>query len=151
MFHNCWAEESCTKMHFMFYQILTKTHPKCSQNTPQNHSKWFLFGAWGPLWNHDATRVSTCALIWRPKTPKRDACGTLWAPSGPTNLQDSIKKHLKAWTWKQCMKQSRYRTLPNLKKYGFTSVKHTFSKMHLIQKKKPKWDQNGSQMAPKST
>ena len=137
-------------MHFV-QNIKQNLHQKYFQNASQSDPKWFLFGAWEPLWNHDATRTPNWGLILRFKAPKRDPLGTPWAPWGPTNPQSSRKNPLKEQIQKHNAKKSRSSVPPYLKKYGFTIVKHTFSKIHLIPKKSQKWPKNAPQMAPKST
>ena len=137
------SKQSCKK-HF---KIGLKDTPKWPQSDP----KWLLFGVWEPPWNHGAPRAPNSALICSQRVPKSDPFGTPWRPWGPTNAQNSIKNALKVSIQKHNTKKSRTRTLPNLKKYGFTTIKHMFLEIPPTPQKSPKWFPNASQMPPKWT
>ena len=121
---------------------------KDTPNWPQSDPKWLLFGVWEPPWNHGASRAPNSALIWSLRVPQRDPFGTPWKPWGPTNPPNSTKNTLKVSIQKHNTKKSRTMTLPNLKKYGFTAIKHTFLEIPLTPKKSLKWPPNDPQSAP---
>ena len=123
---------------------------KDTPNWPQSDPKWLLFGVWEPPWNHGASRAPNSALIWSLRVPQRDPFGTPWRPWGPTNPPNSTKNTLKVSIQKHNTKKSRTMTLPNLKKYGFTAVKHTFLEIPLTPKKSLKWPPNDPQTTPKA-
>ena len=133
------------------YKKHLKINLKGTQKWPQNDSKWILFGVWEPPWNHGAPQSAYFCANLVPEGAQKRPFGTPWGPWGPTNQQNLHKNTLKVSIQKHNTKKSRTRTLPNLKKYSFTIVKHTFLEIPLTSKKSPKWLPNDPKWPPKTT
>ena len=73
----------------------TKNTPKYLKKKPKSDPKCLIFWVWAPPWNHGATRVANCALIWSLKVPKRDPFGSLLGPSRPTDQTTNSENALK--------------------------------------------------------
>ena len=150
-----WSRQKLEQRHYILFKTIientlqntSKRHPKVTPKWPQMAPFWGLGATLEPARFQNSNFDQVCPL----KVSKRDPFGTLWGPWDPTNPQNLPKNTLKILEWKRNTKKSRIGTLPKLKNYGFTIVKHTFSKIPLTTKKSLKWPPNDPQMTPKWT
>ena len=127
------------------YKKHCKIHLKDTPKWPQMPPFWSLGATLEPARFQNSNFDQVCP----PKVSQRDPFGALWGPWNPTNPHNLIKNMSKIWERKRNTKKSRSQTLPDLKKYCFTKVKHAFSEIHLITNKSLKWPPNDPQIAPK--